>query len=628
MDTEEEDQADLRTASLLAEREGAKADGMYKADGAKRWKLLSALDAMALQHRALELQLGKTSDEEWEEGGGVRDAQAVEEVDRKINVLLAQQRRQEFIPDHVITPFISDEWMIVACVVFAATVFSIGREKWLHSSDAQKQGYVQGYGLVPTLFKFPRAPGPTDGVWPPAQYQTSCIWALAAIREEPLGVWAEGGCRWKLNDTEIEELIQRIEASDDAGGPGKEDNGMLELGEITKFASIPANKEWILTLPPAACALLVPTQVKTAFEEFDVQRDGSLDRNEFSAFCASLAREHIKYLQGMALVNFQAFYGRGQQWPRNDFYVNEEEHEKDLRFAAGPAVKGMPSGLQIGLDPDRKTQEKPHMLWANGWAEDYLYFCANTHPFFGIFFCDTEHALSSEERFVMELTTIIMSFSAVYFKKQVENGNPPMGWEALEDPTIFSIVIVTMPGLLLWQILFMLFTTPGIGYVDICKSSDEAIQKAYRIRTIGGVIGWAIVILGALTCVPIFVWPNLGRLGMLLTARLSGYVIAFVIPLCKAYNPVIALGQPDPYNTGFKTQAGGLNWAYIFGMGGLGQWRIEKQKAQAIFAKCVELKYTKKGMAFPGDSMNSSGTPAPSLPSLSAGPGRKSGLCC
>merc|ERR1712232_81540 len=58
-------------------------------------------------------------------------------------------------------------------------------------------------------------------------------------------------------------------------------------------------------------------------------------------------------------------------------------------------------------------------------------------------------------------------------------------------------------------------------------------------------------------------------------ARAQGYLMSWMIIVGIYFNPVVAWGQPDPHG---KFCLGDL--------GGLGQWRIEKQKFQA---RCIEV---------------------------------------
>merc|ERR1712070_887398 len=61
-----------------------------------------------------------------------------------------------------------------------------------------------------------------------------------------------------------------------------------------------------------------------------------------------------------------------------------------------------------------------------------------------------------------------------------------------------------------------------------------------------------------------------------ITGRLEGYIISWMLMVLLVFNPLVAWGQPDP--------AGEFCLGDIIG---LGQWRIEKQKFQHLCIKAL-----------------------------------------
>jgi hypothetical protein len=189
--------------------------------------------------------------------------------------------------------------------------------------------------------------------------------------------------------------------------------------------------------------------------------------------------------------------------------------------------------------------------------------------------------LSRPEYVMLEIATVGFMFCAANLKEEwVDRGNAP--FEILSQPSVFSIVVVTIPGILVWQVLFFLFTCP-VCLVDSSTSSKEVKSRAKKFTRAGEIIGYLVMVIGAVADAMLLhqsLVEGVGETNLIDTvahSRLQGYVISWLLMLFLYFNPVLAWGQPDP--------AGGFCLGdYI----GIGQWRIEKQRFQHLCVKAFD----------------------------------------
>jgi len=142
---------------------------------------------------------------------------------------------------------------------------------------------------------------------------------------------------------------------------------------------------------------------------------------------------------------------------------------------------------------------------------------------------------------------------------------------------VFNLVMVTVPGLVIWWALFLLFTCPGLGCVDESAASPANVRRAFWVRACSTALGYVIVLLGCLAIFSVETHIN-DYWRPLASGRLKGYVISAVLMVFVYFNPLIAWGQPNPDATS----------CHIGDLIGLGQWTIEKQRFQAV---CEEALY-------------------------------------
>jgi hypothetical protein len=292
---------------------------------------------------------------------------------------------------------------------------------------------------------------------------------------------------------------------------------------------------------------------------------------------------HIK-----GLLGFQSFYGRGQKWPTDG--LDDESLstprkrvvlQAGLKEAAGSAIDNpVYPVVQFGRDPDLVGRPFTVIIPV-GWFPDYCYYIANVHPLIGIMACDRHHPFSNIERLMIELSTIAMSFNVDKIQRQM--AQPNHGYpEAFENPIIFSFICVTLPGLFMWWLLFLLFTTPSIGHVDKAVATKEQEARAWKIRTVAAIIGYVICAfsLSGLWVAFHGLQNPETTLAIIFGGRLNGYLFSVMAPLVLYFNPVMAWGQSWPPGT---RPASTFGW--VGDNVGVGQWRCEKQRFRAA---CVQ----------------------------------------
>lgn len=219
-----------------------------------------------------------------------------------------------------------------------------------------------------------------------------------------------------------------------------------------------------------------------------------------------------------------------------------------------------------------------------GWWQDLYYYSANCHPIHGIFACDPANMLSTAERICIEVATV--TFALITTQKHymwVERGNAPHEW--LQNELVYSLFIVSVPSIIMYQVLIALFSRMGL----VNTASDFGRAKVLQAKTkkqVGETCGYILVAALLLYCTYIYracftdvwamevedgethavclAWDNIPTV---VRGRLLSYVITAVLFVVLAFNPLVAWGQPDP-------AASFVLGDYI----GVGQWRIERMR--------------------------------------------------
>lgn len=387
--------------------------------------------------------------------------------------------------------------------------------------------------------------------------------------------------QWRLTSEQKLELFLRVEASSIGG------DGRITQDDIVNFARQDGNRACLLNLPSAVHGLVDVNFVREVLETYDADRSGSLDRSEWDTFVDLLERRHYAYLLKKSFLNSQAFYGRGQPCLSDALKSAQGLTEELVKKIAGNSVVDTKNSdhiravlknvgrttrsWQLGFDDDCGDAIIPP-----GWLADLLFYSANNHPLHGIFSADPEHRLSRKERAAMEVATVSFTvISAQLTDLWVVKEAAPM--RVLSDPFVFSIVIVTIPGMLMWKVLFTLFTCP-CAFVDKSRAEQSAINRSRMLTSISEAIAYSLIVLGviSLVCHILNATADGNRavtIASVIGGRLHSYIISWVSMTLLAFNPLVAVPIDSI---------------------GLGQWRIEKQRFQT---RCLDIILRKDGCA-------------------------------
>jgi len=185
---------------------------------------------------------------------------------------------------------------------------------------------------------------------------------------------------------------------------------------------------------------------------------------------------------------------------------------------------------------------------------------------------DQCNRFNKTERAITEVLTI--SFAVVLIRSRasyvVQNLAPvPM----LTNGFWYDLIVLTIPGMILWQFIFLLFTCPRLGMANPSKQQRSQVRTAEMFTTLGAMIAYV-------TCfvmVTAVVADEARRykltaviLWQVLQSRFKAYFISWAFYLLVPFNLLIAWGTSEPLDKK-NTFA---DWI------GIGQWRIEKQRFQ------------------------------------------------
>lgn len=458
------------------------------------------------------------------------------------------------------------------------------------------------------------------------EFDLACMLTVVALGEKS---WAG---EWRIDEQHKVILLHGIEKSN----RGLKADGQLTLEELQNFITVEQNREFVKHLPNSCHGLLDKDLLEEAFKTFDYDHSGAIDTEEWGGFLDSLEYLRIQFLLVVAFLQFRAFFGRGQDWCNGRGVLGEQVTEEELMAAAGelldedPAPEKVPlkqlrenshqddSARSLGSEPSdlsKKTgisqkikagmsgkipwwsrtkksfrkKDMPHfqvgldddrsgwLLLPKGWWEDLVYYSANVHSLHGIFSCDPDHPLSKIERLMMELAAIGIGWhTCLLHRDWVVKGQAPI--DLLKHERWFSLVVVTIPKLIAYYVLFNLFTCPCRGVVDTSSASVGEIRHARICGCAGNLIGYFIMAVGLLYfLVYVFYRADFSNdahswatYSTLIYSIIYSYIFSWIMILILPFNPLMALGEPDPDKS---------NDLYLYLQ--LGSWRIEKQRFQA-----------------------------------------------
>lgn len=344
-------------------------------------------------------------------------------------------------------------------------------------------------------------------------------------------------------------------------------------------------------LPVSLHGLLIDDLVRAAFQSsvFDKDQSGDIDRSEWNSFVDELERLYLKFRRQLSFQSERAFYGRGWSQALDDDRESDSGDEEGgagstgsvssessdaavaevelLKKVAREAPSKTPPPMQWGTDKDVTEGFLP-----TGWVEDLYYYSANHHPVHGIISCDPDHLLSSFERVWMEVATLGFLFIAQDIKAKLRREDEVIILDESHLAKYMLSALISLAGILVYQVLYLLFTCPRLGFVDLSKATEKQVNRAKCCETIGAVIGY--LLMSFLAVALLVDIPMLQRRWEpVLLSRLQGYVFTWLFYILFPFNLLFAWGNTSADPESFDK----------FCLGdciGIGQWRIEKQRFQ------------------------------------------------
>lgn len=315
--------------------------------------------------------------------------------------------------------------------------------------------------------------------------------------------------------------------------------------------------------------------------------------------------KHLEFLESKFFASFRFFWGRGNVFtlPPEGKDGDWESIEARLRIAAGSKFRAPEDATVSGpyrplgrasedpecqcCDPDCRVTlccTAPGMLW------DFCYYSANNHPLHGIFSHSPLHRLSTLERICMEITTISFGFFTCLLKtKWVDERDSPFPFFNEQSDAVrkymFSLLVVTLPGMIMWRFNWMAFTTPCF-IVDKAKATSSKKKFCGCLAHSAEVLGYVFCLVSiAFIVFDIFFREGIsGKLSMedhikhsyaIAFTRAQAYILEWAIMLGLYFNPWFAWGHSD-VTPGTKS----CLVTYVADNLGLGGWRIQKQEFQ------------------------------------------------
>jgi len=428
-----------------------------------------------------------------------------------------------------------------------------------------------------------------------------------ALILEVLGSSDRWNGRMHMSEKDKEDLLLMIEqyAEEKTGSDAAvEPDGKLTLKELHAFIADEGMRHALLHDYPMSIACLASEDLVTEiFNYRDKNGNGVIEKEEWFDFLHDLHKLHLTYLLVDAFRQFRAFFGRGRNYVENLGKVptsmsSSEADIASLRKVLGldetspdqqrPAAEALDSHRTISQEYDHRSHAISRFQvgldreWCQCWP-DFWYYSANYHPLHGIFSAAPDSILSWRMRLALEVVTITFSYFTFWLASYNER-------KAIlnifhEDPDhvgnviFFNTIVVTLPGMVLWWLLFLLFNCPKLGVVDESFSPKRKIDRAKCCRCGGIVIAWCLLILVVVGVLGLSFWRDLGwQKGsiMVIRGRAKGYLFSWFLQTFVYFNPVLAWGETHETPTALGT---------IGDLIGLGQWRIERQKFKLTCAK-------------------------------------------
>jgi hypothetical protein len=280
------------------------------------------------------------------------------------------------------------------------------------------------------------------------------------------------------------------------------------------------------------------------FKNIDTDRSGVITLQKWANFLSYLVIEDISYLTKLGMLRRRKYWGKPPIFVlktkerKREMVLNSTEgcgesfsssspNEQDIerQFSMDSSVTKQ-TNLQKVLD----TIEKQTSTWDSIWLADFVFYEQNHHPIFALFYAHPSNHLGRKERLAIEFCAVswTLLFDTIldihYPNAEVRFG--------------MSIVIITIPVMILRELLVFFFTCPCLmGRNHVHSTVYSMYTKC--MKSCGKYFGYALVIasLGVFIAGLILIvqYSPINILFWFLFSCLS-YVICFFYDLCIKFN--------------------------------------------------------------------------------------------
>mmetsp|Transcript_54365 Transcript_54365/g.151733 ORF Transcript_54365/g.151733 Transcript_54365/m.151733 type:complete len:557 (-) Transcript_54365:380-2050(-) len=389
------------------------------------------------------------------------------------------------------------------------------------------------------------------------------------------------------------------------------EDGHVSQEEFHAFCT--SHGDLIREMPEHFHGLLYEDVRRKAFRLFDTDNSGGFSKEEFDTFFYCVEREYFKYLTRAAHLSFCSFWGRGLLTPAVQGGQTEDDGGVELsmlkamvRSFSGETVDASASSPYAELsqpefaNPDLTTRpatplrkyfyicRRAEDMFPRGYWKDFYYYSSNNHPLQGIFVCDRFHPFDWKERTMLELSTWCSSYVVLYLIATPKIYHIVVGAHGARfvNRHLFNLMFATVPGMAWYFLLYFLYTVP-CGQIDESKTSVAEANRKAKVRLMCEFAAHALVIMSFILPFACGLLDDDTRqraqthdsyselLVAVMSGRLKAYIIAWLVMFFVYFNPLVAVGDPNPL--GEKTLMSKL----VDGLA-LGQWRMEQMRFKAL----------------------------------------------
>ena len=284
------------------------------------------------------------------------------------------------------------------------------------------------------------------------------------------------------------------------------------------------------------------TEIKQCFAKIDTDVDGIITKTEWLEFLEKVALERVRYLKIQGLMRRRCFWGLG------------------IEEKTGTRVEKIFDSFFTSLT---KFGLKPRPV---GFVSDFSFYVSNFHNLLALFCRDGDHPISPKEQIVMFL--LLQAYSLwMALNLAIQNYD-------IFTSQALSLLLITIPNLILAEVFFFLFACPCAHYERHGAGSETLARlKHGLIESLGYLSALPFAFFGVLL--------TLASIRLLVRHRrgLDAWVVfdyAFGVTLSYILWPFkILLFQFNLANT----DKGGMKLVHFLTCHQFGRWRQERSVA-------------------------------------------------